>query len=320
MSQYIQPPYFISDVKTYSEYKEDLKRWSRLTSLEKKLQAEMVVYFLDGHPSQIKEKIVTHFGDKLQADTGIKDLLEFLDSIYGKDDMSDVWDKYKSFSNHSRKAEEEISDFLPNWSMCYQKLKATGCDYSDAILGLKLLEDAQLSDIDTKLVLTGVDFKKAKEENNLLQQITNSLKKFTGQAFVSSKSSNPHRDVTVKTEPTFLVSKMEEVLVSSGWKPPSKKGSRRRSQSHSPPRRSNYNNYKGRKNPLDENRRPLKCYICECNHTEPCNCPCVYHLANNCPDRRSRASQPTHANSKPDLGLFVSTNVTPSFYTEDAVF
>ena len=61
--------------------------------------------------------------------------------------------------------------------MCYQKLKTSGCDYPDTILGLKLLEDAKLSDMDVKLVLTGVDYSKAKTNKDLLQQITNSLKK-----------------------------------------------------------------------------------------------------------------------------------------------
>ena len=83
MSQNLQPPSFISDTKTFSEYKTDLEIWSRLvtTSLDKKLQAEMVVYHLDGHPSRIKEKILTQIGDKLQGDgnvDGITVLLNFL--------------------------------------------------------------------------------------------------------------------------------------------------------------------------------------------------------------------------------------------------
>ena len=41
MSQNLQPPSFIGDTKSYAEYKEDLKRWSKLTSVDKKLQAEI---------------------------------------------------------------------------------------------------------------------------------------------------------------------------------------------------------------------------------------------------------------------------------------
>jgi hypothetical protein len=87
MTSSIQPPSFVSSTKTYAEYKEDLKRWSRLTSLDKKHQADMVVYYLDGHLSGVKEKIVTQISDKIVGkDDGIDQLIKFLDDIYGKDD------------------------------------------------------------------------------------------------------------------------------------------------------------------------------------------------------------------------------------------
>ena len=63
MSSILEPPSFVSDSKRFSEYKKDLLRWSRLTSVKEELQAEMVVYRLEGHPSNIKEKIVTQIGD-----------------------------------------------------------------------------------------------------------------------------------------------------------------------------------------------------------------------------------------------------------------
>ena len=76
------PPSFVSDSKSYAEYKADLEMWSRITSLDPKLQAEMVVYRLEGDPSRIKEKIVTQIGEKLKGNAdGIKDLLVFLDGI-----------------------------------------------------------------------------------------------------------------------------------------------------------------------------------------------------------------------------------------------
>ena len=67
MAKMIEPPSFISDTKNYTEYKADLLMWSRISSLDKKVQAEMVVYRLDGHPSHIKEKIMTQIGEKLKG-------------------------------------------------------------------------------------------------------------------------------------------------------------------------------------------------------------------------------------------------------------
>ena len=58
--------------------------------MKAELQAEMVVYRLEGHPSNIKEKIVTQIGDELEDNEGIKALLEFLATIYDDDDLADV--------------------------------------------------------------------------------------------------------------------------------------------------------------------------------------------------------------------------------------
>lgn len=325
MAQTIQPPSFVSDLKTYAEYKEDLKRWSRLTSLDKKLQAEMVIYHLDNHPSRIKEKIVSEVAaDKLQSADCITHLITFLDEVYGKDEMTDMWEKYKLFSHHFRKPNEAINDFLPNWEMAYRKLKATGCEYPDSVLGLKLLEDAQLSELETKLVLTGVNFAEAKTNKDLQNQITKSLKKFTGRSVISSGKTSDNLAVSsIKTEPTF-VAQMEEVLLAKGWKPPKK--NRRRSRSESPPRRKPV--YKGKKNPLGDNGRPLKCYLCKCDH-DKCNCPCNYHLANNCPEKKNRVSNEQGKPSQPgssgekklDLGLFVDSNISTYLVRdEDDVF
>ena len=277
MTLNIEPPSFISDEKAYDVYKEDLNRWSRLSSLDKKLQAEYVVYKLDGHPSRIKDKITTHIGEDLKGnEKGIEDLIKFLDTIYGKDNMADVWEKYKIFSTHYRKPDQSILDFLPQWEMSYQKLKTTGCVYPDLILGMKLLEDSRLSEMETKLVLTGVNFTDATSNKDLQEQITNSLRKFTGRSVISTTQDD--LAVKVKAEPTWL-SEVEEVLLAKGWKPPNKSG-RRRSRSQSPPRTNRSSNYKGRKNPLDENSKPRKCFIYKCDHTENCNCACRYHLAN----------------------------------------
>ena len=82
-SSKIEPPTFVSQTKSYATYKKDLKMWSRITSVEKKLQAEVVVYSLDGHSSSIMEKIQVGIGSKLEDnEEGIDELIRFLDGIY----------------------------------------------------------------------------------------------------------------------------------------------------------------------------------------------------------------------------------------------
>ena len=62
---FLEPPAFINENKNFEAYKKDLEMWFRLTLLDKKLQAEMVMYKLEGHPSRIQEKIKTQLGDTL---------------------------------------------------------------------------------------------------------------------------------------------------------------------------------------------------------------------------------------------------------------
>ena len=86
MSKFIEPPSFISETKSYETYERDLKRWAKLTSVDETKQALMVVHYLDGDPSGIKDKIDAEIEDvKLQCKEGITNLLEFLKKVYQKD-------------------------------------------------------------------------------------------------------------------------------------------------------------------------------------------------------------------------------------------
>ena len=156
MSSYSEPPpAFVSDKKSYAEYNKDFEMWSRITSLDPKLQAEVVVYRLEGDPSRIKEKIVTQIGDKLKDNPdGIKELTTFLDGIYKKEDMAEAWDRYSEFASATRKQDQSMAEFISEWKNIYYKAKSVGCDFSDTILAFKMLQDANLSEMDVELVLT----------------------------------------------------------------------------------------------------------------------------------------------------------------------
>ena len=207
------PPTFLSETKSYTEYRNDLEMWSRITSVDPKLQAEMVVYRLEGHPSRIKEKIVTQIGEKLKNNAdGMKELLKFLDEIYKKEDMAEAWDRYSEFASATRQADKSMEDFISEWKNIYHKAKVVGCDFSDTILAFKLLQDANLSKIDIKLVLTGVDYATGKTQKNLMNQIVDSLKKFKGNGVVMS-GEHDIRDVQVKVEPTWMAD-VQHVLIS----------------------------------------------------------------------------------------------------------
>ena len=316
MTSTLEPPAFVSEKKSFAEYTKDLRRWSRLTSLDKKFQAEMVVYRLEGHPSRIKEKISTQLGDVLEDnEDGIDKLLEFLSNIYEKDSMADAWDKYVAFETFKKKNGEGMSEFIADWENEYYKMEAAGCKLPDIILAFKVLSAAQLKEIDTKLVLTGVDYEKGKEKGTLLHQMKESLKKFKGRGVLGAKEET-------KPVAAYMTEATEQVLISKGWKPPPQ---RKRSTSTPPAGGGGErSNYKGRKNGLGADGLPIKCYKCKCECTNRCSCPCVYHLANKCPGGKSfkkgEKSDQTADNAKKDLGLFMKANLPQYSSSEQAFF
>ena len=177
--------------------------------------------------------------------------------------------KYKSFQKVERGKNQEVLAFISDFDREYNLAKAAGCVYSDTILAFRLLEAAKLSENDEKFILTAVDFEEGKK-GNLTDQMKASLKKFQGRALVSSDIKNE-----IKFD-SALVNKMKDVLVAQGWQRPEKL--RRRSNSNPEGSKKNSPNYKGKKNPLREDGKALKCFTCQSE----------YHLAPKC-DKKKKA-------------------------------
>ena len=262
----LEPPAFISGTKSYGQYKKDLQMWSRITQVDKKLQAELVVYKLEGHPSGIKEKILTALDGKLaENEKGIDELIKFLDEIYLQDEMADAWEKYKSFEEYSYDDKSlSMAEFISEWHTRKTMAKTSGCDYSDSILAFKLLEKANLGESDVKVVLTQVDYK---EKGNLLYQMETSLKKFHSRHPIISQS-KPEKQSGMKVDET-LIADIEEALVAKGWQKPRP---RKRSNTDPGERPKASSNYKGKKNPLGKDGKPLRCFKCDSE----------YHLSPKC--------------------------------------
>ena len=241
-----QPPKFIEDASRYPEYRRKLLRWSRITKVDKKQQAEVVLYHLEGHVSGIQEKIDTALGDEIvDKEDGLTKLINYLDSIYAEDDMVDAWTKYKKFVQLRKSDGQPIVEFIAEFERAYMKAKESGCEFSDTILAFNLLEACNLAEIDEKFVLTAVNFKSGKETKDLFLQVKNSLRKFQSRG----KLTNDHNDYRLKVkEGIYLTETLKNSLIGDGWKPPMK-------CLNMP---QNSQNYRGKKNPLGADGKALK--------------------------------------------------------------
>ena len=288
MAKIIEPPTFISEKKSFDTYKKDLERWGELTTIEKKKQALMVLHYLDGHPSGIKEKVDGQVEEaKLKCEDGIKNLLSFLENIYKKDSLADAFDKYIAFEKLRRSSAMAVEQFIPEWNVAYAKAETVGCTLSDKVLAFKLLDAANLTSIERNLVLTGVDYAKA----NLRDQMEKALRKFVGRVTMAG-GADRIEDSTYLTKDNI-----EDVLLARGW-------------TKEPPKKKRKPKEERKKNWLGRDGKVAKCFKCVCDHEEDCECPCSYHIAKDCPTKNKDKGE-----RKADLGLFMEANI-PSFYTE----
>ena len=145
-TQKFAPPKFIDSASGYSEYKRKLERWSRITKTEKKKQAEVILYNLEGHPSGIQEKIDTALGDEIvDKEDGLEKVIKYLDTIYAEDEMTEAWTKYKQFIRLRKKEKQSITEFIAEFEKTYAKAKTRGTSCFDTTLAFKLLEACCLS-------------------------------------------------------------------------------------------------------------------------------------------------------------------------------
>ena len=264
MSSKLQPPKFVDDLAGYPEYKKKLQRWSRITKTPRNQQAEVVLYHLEGHSSGIQEKIDTALGEAVVGkDDGLDKLIEFLDTIYKEDEMTEAWTKYKQFTWLKRSPEQPVTEYIAEFDKAHSKAKESGCEFSDIVLAFTLLESCQLTDTDEKFILTAVDFKVGKQQKNLLDQVKSSLRKFQSRERMSDSKED---GLKLKEEDVFAAA-VKEVLLAKGWKPPKDKS-----------RKFNSLSYKGKKNPLNDDGHPYRCH----------KCLSEYHMADKCDQHRER--------------------------------
>ena len=168
--------------------------------------------------------------------------------------MADAFAKYVSFEKRTRKTDEKLQEFIADWENLYEKVKQKGCSLSDMVLTFKLLESSKLTEIETNLVLTGVNFSTGKEQENMLTQVKESLRKFVGRSNITTDGK---KDVVVKTEETYVTKEEMSLFVKR----------------------------------FNKKREPLKCYLCKCECEENCNHPCVYHLADKCKQKKGKTTE-----------------------------
>ena len=178
MATRIPVPLLTEDI-TYSRFKIELDVWAKTTDLAKTKQAAVIALSLPKKTEKfkidIKEKVFEEIGDKLNAEDGMKTLIDFLDKHLEKDKLADFYDKHVTFERYSREEGQSMEAYIAQFDTLYQKLKKLNVTIAPEILACKLIYNANLSPEKQMFVKSDIDYEK---KDTMYTSAQTALKKY----------------------------------------------------------------------------------------------------------------------------------------------
>ncbi|KAK4327467.1 hypothetical protein Pmani_002131 [Petrolisthes manimaculis] len=271
------PPVFGGD-KGYERWKTELEAWQLVTNVEKKKQAITVALsFPEG--SEVRDRVFNEIEiTVLNADDGMKALLQQMDTWYKKDKLASAYDSWSDFDSFRKTDDLTMESYITQFEKRHKKLSKHNIVLPESILAFKLLDCAGLSHRDKQLALTAVDYN---TPDTIFKQMSQALKKFFGVKAVPSSStelnSGASSGITIKKEPVYVAEDVNFTGQGQSWR--NEGDSTQPSGSRLGPNRGNRTGRGSqRKNPQDFRGNVTKCHICRSE----------FHYANKCPKRERK--------------------------------
>ena len=148
MSSYKNPPKLNEDMQ-YEAWVKEVNLWSLCCKLEKEEQGPALALSLSGHARQAAMDIDTNL---MKSADGLQAVINKLDGLYLKDVNQRIYVALKTFERFRRTDEVSMDDYLNQFDLRYNKLKAHGIILPDIVLGYRMLESANLSQSRNELV------------------------------------------------------------------------------------------------------------------------------------------------------------------------
>ena len=119
MSNYKKPPAF--GEKAYDQYVEELKAWSIVTDLESSKQAVAVALsFPDSDSTQVKDKLFNEMKiEELNSENGMQLLISFMDKLFKRDELTQVYERYVSFDRFRRASGMSMESYISEFEKLY---------------------------------------------------------------------------------------------------------------------------------------------------------------------------------------------------------
>ena len=141
MSNLNKSPPLLSKSKTYDDWIKLLSIWLKFTSLKSEKQGLAIVLTLEG---EAHEEVLEIHTDVISGKDGVSKIIERLNKIYRKGELSQKYNALEAFETYKRKGSTSIRDFLTEFEKRLHKTRTYGTTMSDDLLAYHLLKAANL--------------------------------------------------------------------------------------------------------------------------------------------------------------------------------
>ena len=128
---------------TYSNWKKELRIWEAFTNLKDEKKGLAIFLTLNG---QAREAALEITVEELTAETGVNKLLEVLDELYLKDEVSLAYEAYEAFGKFIRPTSMTINDYIIHFEGLHDKAKGYKMKIHGGVLAYRLLNNSNISE------------------------------------------------------------------------------------------------------------------------------------------------------------------------------
>ena len=167
MGKFKDPPAF-SQSYSYTKWKNEVQAWKEVVVANKCITEETVGQVLalslpsSAEEGDIRGKVMDAISaDELKGAAGYTNLIKWMDDHMGRDDTTNTIDKIRDFMKYRKREDQRINDYIAGFDAKYHAAVNSGLDkLPQAYLMWLVIENAEVSEQDTKLIMSGVDLTK----------------------------------------------------------------------------------------------------------------------------------------------------------------
>ena len=258
----------------YADWKKDLRVWEATNTalgVETKIQAGILFQSLEGIAHQTVQSELT-VEEIIHAD-GVKNILKTLDFFFSGDEIQNSFNVIDDFLKFKCTKNVSLENFLVDFQLRVNKVKATGTQISDGILGYALLNSANLSQDKQDMV-------KATCDKITFNKVKSQLEKIGLGKHNSSVKFSSNNDIgasKVKVEECFCGSVLNQTSTNdpecSELSSDEELNGGRVFYSFNKSRAESSSGKKYKMNPVDKFGHVRACAFCKCHYHWLANCP-----------------------------------------------